>query len=83
MRDVKEESLELGKETVKLLIEYGTKIDDIYRRFRELRLRCNELSYQSALLNVEHAFFMVVQSMNILKEQIKLLDIAKEKKEVE
>ncbi len=81
--DVKNESLELGKETISLLIEYGTQIDDIYRKFRELRLRCNELSYQSALLNVEHAFFMVVQSMNILKEQIKLLEIAKERKEVE
>ncbi len=80
--DVKKESLELGRETVTLLIEYGTQIDDIYRRFRELRLRCNELSFQSALLNVEHAFFMVVQSMNILKEQIKLLEIAKERKEV-
>ncbi len=81
--DVKKESLELGRETISLLIEYGTQIDDIYRRFRELRLRCNELSFQSALLNVEHAFFMVVQSMNILKEQIKLLEIAKERKEVE
>ncbi len=81
--DVKKESLELGRETITLLIEYGTQIDDIYRRFRELRLRCNELSFQSALLNVEHAFFMVVQSMNILKEQIKLLEIAKERKEVE
>ncbi len=80
--DVKKESLELGRETITLLIEYGTQIDDIYRRFRELRLRCNELSFQSALLNVEHAFFMVVQSMNILKEQIKLLEIAKERKEV-
>ncbi len=81
--DVKKESLELGRETITLLIEYGTQIDDIYRRFRELRLRCNELSFQSALLNVEHAFFMVVQSMNILREQIKLLEIAKERKEVE
>ncbi len=81
--DVKKESLELGKETITLLIECGTQIDDIYRRFRELRLRCNELSFQSALLNVEHAFFMVVQSMNILREQIKLLEVAKEKKEVE
>ncbi len=81
--DVKEESLNLSKETAKLLIEYGTQLDDIYRRFRELRLRCNELAYQSAILNVEHAFFMVVQSMNILKEQIKLLEVAKDKKEVE
>ncbi len=81
--DVKEESIKLGRETINLLLEYGTQIDDIYRRFRELRLRCNELAFQSALLNVEHGFFMVVQSMNVLREQIKLLEIAKEKKEVE
>lgn len=81
--DIKKESVQLGEETIKLLLEYGTKIDDIYRRFRELRLRCNELAFQSAILNVEHGFFMVVQSMNILKEQIKLLEVAREKKEVE
>ena len=36
-----------------------------------------------ALLNVEHAFFMVVQSMNILRENLSLLEVAAKKKEIE
>jgi len=42
----------------------------------------DDLSFQSALLKVEHAFFMLVQSINILKEQINLLKVASEKGEV-
>ncbi|HCO38947.1 MAG TPA: hypothetical protein DIT36_03090 [Aquificaceae bacterium] len=61
---------------------FGTNIDEFYRRFRELRLLEDDLSFQSALLKVEHAFFMLVQSINILKEQLSLLKIASEKKEL-
>jgi len=42
----------------------------------------DDLSFQSALINVEHAFFMVVQSLNILKDQLKLLEVASKKGEV-
>ncbi len=79
--DTKREAVELSAEAIKLLLECGTKVDDIYRRFRELRLRTDDLSFQAALLNVEHSFFMVVQSINILKENIKLLDVAAKKEE--
>ena len=61
---------------------FGTNIDELYRKFRELRLLEDDLSFQSALLKVEHAFFMLVQSINILKEQINLLKVASEKGEV-
>ncbi len=81
--DTKEEALKLYKEVIAELLECGTKVDDYYRRFRELRLRTAELSFQGALLNVEHAFFMVVQSMNILREHLKLLEVAAKKKEIE
>jgi len=42
----------------------------------------DSLAFQSALLNVEHGFFMVVHSMNILKEQLNLLMVASQKGEV-
>ncbi len=80
--DTREEALKLAKETVKLLLEMGTSLDEQYRRFRELRLLTDDLSFQSALLNVEHAFFMTVQSLNILREQLRLLEVASKKGEV-
>ena len=81
--DTKEEALKLYRELLPELIECGTKIDDYFRRFRELRLREDSLSFQGALLNVEHSFFMVVQSINVLKEHLKLLEVASKKKEIE
>ena len=82
--DTREEALKLSKEVLIKLIDCGTQIDEYYRRFRELRiLEDRSPSFQAALINVEHAFFMVVQSMNILKEQLKLLETASKKKEIE
>lgn len=81
--DTKEEALKLYRELIPKLIECGTEIDEYYRRFRELRLLTDDLSFQGALLNVEHSFFMVVQSMNILRENLKLLEVAAKKKEIE
>jgi len=82
--DTREEANKLAKEVVQKLIECGTEIDEYFRRFRELRLlEDRSPSFQAALINVEHAFFMVVQSMNVLREQLKLLDIAARKKEIE
>lgn len=80
--DEKERALKLAQETLKKLLDCGTVIDDHYREFRELRLITGDLSFQSALLNVEHSFFMVVQSMNILRENLKLLEVAVKKKEI-
>lgn len=80
--DTKEKALELSQEIIKELLEFGTEIDEYYRRFRELRLLEDNLSFQSALINVEHAFFMVVQSINILREQLTLLKTASQKGEV-
>ena len=79
----KERAVKLAQETAKKLVECGTVIDDHYRQFRELRLVTSDLSFQSALLNVEHAFFMVVQSMNVLRDNLSLLEVAEKKKEIE
>ena len=55
--DTREEALKLSEEVIKELLAFGTNIDEFYRRFRELRLLEDDLSFQSALLKVEHAFF--------------------------
>jgi hypothetical protein len=80
--DTRKEALELSEELKKFLLECGTNIDEYYRRFRELRLLEDDLSFQAALLHVEHAFFMLVHSLNLLKEQLQLLEVASKKKEV-
>ncbi|WP_457601498.1 hypothetical protein [Hydrogenivirga sp.] len=81
--DTREEALRLYREVIPKLLECGTEIDDFFRRFRELRLKEDELSFQGALINVEHSFFMVVQSLNVLRENLKLLEVAVKKKEIE
>ncbi len=80
--DTKDEALKLGKEVAEEIIGFGTRLDEYYRRFRDLRLRTEDLSFQSALLKVEHSFFMVVQSLNILREHLALLGTASRKKEI-
>jgi len=80
--DTKGEALKLSEEILKNVLDFGTELDEYYRRFRELRVLTDDLSFQSALINVEHAFFMVVQSLNILKDQLKLLEVASKKGEV-
>lgn len=80
--DRKGEALKLSKDVERRILEFGTDLDEYYRKFRELRVLTDELSFQSALINVEHAFFMVVQSLNILKEQLKLLEVASKKGEI-
>ncbi|MCS6998464.1 MAG: hypothetical protein N2648_04650 [Aquificaceae bacterium] len=77
--DTRGKAVELSEEVTKLLIGFGTEMDELYRRFRELRVLEDDPSFQSALLKVEHAFFMVVQSTNILREQLGLLRVASEK----
>ena len=80
--DTREQALKVSQEVVKKLLECGTELDEYYRRMRELRLLEDALAFQSALLNVEHGFFMVVHSMNVLKEQLNLLIVASQKGEV-
>lgn len=80
--DTREEALKLSEEVIRKILEFGTDIDEYYRRFRELRLLEDDLSFQSALLKVEHSFFMLVQSMNILREQLGLLRVASKKGKV-
>ncbi len=80
--DTRTEALRLSQEVIKKLLECGTELDEYYRRIRELRLLEDSLSFQTALLNVEHGFFMVVHSINVLKEQLKLLTVASQKDEI-
>jgi len=80
--DRRGEVLKLSEEVVKKILEYGTELDEYYRKFREFRVMEDSLSFQSALINVEHGFFMVVQSFNILKEQLNFLKVAAQKGEV-
>ncbi len=80
--DTRTEALRLSQEVIKKLLECGTELDEYYRRIRELRLLEDSLSFQTALLNVEHGFFMVVHSINVLKEQLKLLTVASQKEEI-
>ncbi|RMH79586.1 MAG: hypothetical protein D6674_07315 [Acidobacteria bacterium] len=80
--DSRQQSIKLSEETQRYLLDVGTNIDEYYRRFRELRLLTDDLSFQTAILNVEHAFFMLVQSINILREQLNLLRVASRKGEV-
>ena len=80
--DTREKALELSQEVIKGLLEFGTEVDEYYRKLRELRILEDDPSFQSALINVEHAFFMVVQSINILREQLALLKTASQKGEV-
>jgi len=81
--DTREEALRLYRELIPKLMDWGTEIDEYYRRVRDLRVRTDELAFQAALLKVEHSFFMVVQSLNILKEHLVLLETAVKKKEIE
>jgi hypothetical protein len=80
--DTREQALKLSQEIAKKLLECGTELDEYYRKIRELRLLEDSLAFRTALLNVEHGFFMVVHSMNILREQLNLLIVASKKGEV-
>lgn len=80
--DVRERASELYKEFALKLLDCGTFFDEYYRLFRELRIGADDLSTQSALLRVEHAFFMLVIAMNTLKEQLSLMEVAFKKEEI-
>lgn len=60
---------ELVMKTFTLAYELGTKLDELHREIRELRFKTDDVDLETALINLEHSFFMVAQSINILKEQ--------------
>ncbi|WP_457641606.1 replication initiation protein [Persephonella sp.] len=60
---------ELVMKTFTLAYELGTNLDELHRQFRELRFNTKDKDLEAALVNLEHAFFMTAQSINILKEQ--------------
>lgn len=52
-----------------LAYELGTNVDELFKEVRKLRFETKDKDFEAALINLEHAFFMVAQSINILKEQ--------------
>ncbi len=60
---------ELVMKTFTLAYELGTSLDELHRQFRELRFNTQDRDLEAAVINLEHAFFMTAQSINILKEQ--------------
>ncbi len=60
---------ELVMKTFTLSFELGTKLDELHKEIRMLRFETNDVDLQAVLINLEHSFFMVAQSINILKEQ--------------
>ncbi|WP_029520909.1 replication initiation protein [Persephonella sp. IF05-L8] len=60
---------ELIMKAFTLAYELGTNLDELHRQFRELRFNTKDKDLEAALINLEHAFFMTAQSINILKEQ--------------
>ncbi len=60
---------ELVMRAFTLAYELGTNLDELHREFRELRFKTKDKDFEAALINLEHAFFMTAQSINILKEQ--------------
>ncbi|NPA16278.1 replication initiation protein [Persephonella sp.] len=68
-KEEKQKVDEIVMKTFTLAYELGTTLDELHRMVRELRFSTNDKDLQSALINLEHAFFMTAQSINILKEQ--------------
>ena len=52
-----------------LAFELGTSLDELHQEIREMRFKTEDKDLAAALINLEHAFFMTAQSINILKEQ--------------
>ncbi|WP_456402140.1 replication initiation protein [Persephonella sp.] len=68
-KEEKQKVDEIVMKTFTLAFELGTNLDELHRMVRELRYSTDDKDLQSALINLEHAFFMTAQSLNILKEQ--------------
>jgi len=60
---------EIITKTFTFTFELGTNLDKLHQLVRELRYQTKDRDLQAVLINLEHAFFMTAQSINILKEQ--------------
>ncbi len=70
MTDIEKKQLEnLVAKVFTLAYELGTNVDELFKEVRKLRFDTKDRDLEAALINLEHAFFMVAQSINILKEQ--------------
>lgn len=77
--DTKKPALELSNKILKNIIECGSTIDELYREIRELRVLEDDPSFKAALLNLEHSFYMLVKSFNVLKDEVKNVEISAKK----
>ncbi|WP_457622754.1 replication initiation protein [Persephonella sp.] len=68
-REEKQKVDELIMKTFTLAYELGTSLDELHKQFRQLRFNTQDRDLEAAIINLEHAFFMTAQSINILKEQ--------------
>ncbi|ACN98488.1 MULTISPECIES: hypothetical protein [Sulfurihydrogenibium] len=70
MTDIERKKLDdLVARVFTLAYELGTNVDELFKEVRKLRFETKDKDFEAALINLEHAFFMVAQSINILKEQ--------------
>jgi hypothetical protein len=70
MTDIERKKLDdLVAKVFTLAYELGTNVDELFKEVRKLRFETEDKDFEAALINLEHAFFMVAQSINILKEQ--------------
>lgn len=68
----KEEKLHLEDFVARVFtfaFELGTQLDELYKELRKMRFGTKDKDLEAALINLEQAFFMNAQSINILKEQ--------------
>jgi len=70
MTDIERKKLDdLVARVFTLAYELGTNVDELFKEVRKIRFETKDKDFEAALINLEHAFFMVAQSINILKEQ--------------
>jgi len=70
MTDIERKKLEeLVAKVFTLAYELGTNVDELFREVRQLRFETKDKDFEAALINLEHTFFMIAQSINILKDQ--------------
>lgn len=80
MTDIERKKLDdLVARVFTLAYELGTNVDELFKEVRKLRFETKDKDFEAALINLEHAFFMVAQSINILKEQTRNATIPSKK----
>ncbi|MGB9765903.1 MAG: replication initiation protein [Sulfurihydrogenibium sp.] len=80
MTDIERKKLDdLVARVFTLAYELGTNVDELFKEVRKMRFETKDRDFEAALINLEHAFFMVAQSINILKEQTRNVTIPAKK----